>query len=182
MTQCPKCKSVNIISSEKTAKCLECKWSGLKVDLIQVAEEPLHVRALNWLKNAGLRLKMSFLRWRHKREIEKAVELEEMTEGAFSYIPVIDRQIEEMIVHQIEELGLDPTDATTFIGRMRIRKRPSSLTWEIDEKEVLQLAWVDTGRDEIVYRLKKISQSKITLITRPTDIKKMPTDIKIVSH
>lgn len=189
MKQCPKCHSKNIEATtlgtlpgqknRNTAKCLDCKWVGMEVDLTEAT--PLHVRVLRWTRNALRRMWMQVLVWKKRREIEKAVEFEETTEGAFSYIPVIDHMIEEKIVKILQEHKFDPTDARTWIEKLKIRKRPSSLTWELDEKEVLQLAWVDSGRGEIVFRMKEISQSRLTLINTPKDIKTMPTDIKIVS-
>ncbi len=180
MKQCPKCHETKTLSTGKEAKCLKCDWKGLAVELMDAT--PLHVRVLNWLKNAVRRAWMQILVWKKRREIEKAVEFEEMTEGAFSYIPVIDRMVEEKIVNVLEAHQFDPTDARTWMDKLKIRKRPSSLTWELDEKEVLQLAWVDSGRGEIVFRLKEIAQSRLTLINTPRDIKTMPTDIKIVSR
>lgn len=77
-------------------------------------------------------------------------------------------------------MGYDPKDARTFVEHLKIRRRTSSLTWEIDEREVMHLTWVDRGNGEIIYRLKDLNASRLTLITKSTDIQRAPSDIKIV--
>ena len=136
----------------------------------------------DWFYNAWLRTEMLYLKHKKLKQIEKAYEFEAKTEGAFSYIPIIDQHIEQMLVKRLKEMGCDPTDARTFVDKLKVRQRPSSLAWELDGKEIMRLGWVDTGNGEVIYRLKEVSASRLTLITSPKDIVQ-PTnkEIKIVN-
>lgn len=179
---CPNCGSTRIFSyrskGEIAAKCTRCKWEGRSEHL--VPRKPFKGRLLQWLGNAWIRTQLNWFTFWKRREIEKVYKEEKLQEGAFSYIPVIDNHIEAMLVKKIADMGYDPKDARTFVEHLKIRRRTSSLTWEIDEREVMHLTWVDRGNGEIIYRLKDLNASRLTLITKSTDIQRAPSDIKIV--
>lgn len=123
-----------------------------------------------WFHNAYLRFQMVRMRRKAVQEMEERIEFENMTEGAFSFVPAVDMAIEKMLVKRLTDLGFDPQDGA-FVEHLKVRKRPTSLTWEIDDKPVMMLSWTDTALGEVTFRLKEVLSSGLTLITRPTDIK-----------
>jgi hypothetical protein len=82
---------------------------------------------------------------------------------AFSYIPIIDNDIDKSLQDQCKDFGLDIANMEEVKKRMRILFKTGSVTWEIDDKPVLAITRGGCS-DEIVYRIKKLSTSKLILL------------------
>jgi hypothetical protein len=83
---------------------------------------------------------------------------------AFSFIPVIDNDIDSALQEQCLKFDIDITNLEEVRNRMVIVSKPGHIVWMVDGKKILEIIRCIGSPDEIVYRIKKSPISSIVLI------------------